>query len=50
VCIRKYKDDKAWIESERADFECAWATNLITYDKPMAFPTTFKRLMRWPNG
>jgi hypothetical protein len=39
VCIRKYKDEKEWIEGERADFEHAWATNPITCDKLMAFPT-----------
>jgi hypothetical protein len=39
VCIRKYKDEKAHIEGERVDFECAWVANPITCDKLVAFPT-----------
>jgi len=38
MCIRKYKDEKAQIEGEKADFEHAWVANPITCDKPMALP------------
>jgi hypothetical protein len=44
VCIRKYKDERAWIEGERTDFERAWARNLITCDKPLAFLAYFQEV------
>jgi hypothetical protein len=39
VCIKKYKDENKKIKGEKVDFEHAWATNPITCDKPVAFPT-----------
>ncbi len=39
MCIMKYKDERAQIKGEKTDFENALATNPITCDKPVAFPT-----------
>ncbi len=50
MCIRKYKDEKAQIEGERADFECSWVANPITCDKLVSFLAhlqEFDEMAKW---
>ncbi len=42
MCVgdfKKYKDEKAWVQNEKVQFEHAWVQDFNTSGRPMEFPT-----------